>query len=104
VRMQKPGGYEQELRSSSLRNLLFPDDLLSSRNQLVLFFPGQSNYLLKQVGPFLGLMVLFMGAVILCFGYTIRTIVRQKDFSLRLIEFINNMTHEFKTPISTIAV
>ncbi|HEY6192752.1 MAG TPA: HAMP domain-containing sensor histidine kinase [Bacteroidota bacterium] len=104
LRMQAPAGYERELRSSSLRNPLFPDDLIPGRNQLVLFFPEQGNYLLKQVGPFLGLTVLFMGAVILCFGYTIRTIVRQKDFSLRLVEFINNMTHEFKTPISTIAV
>jgi two-component system phosphate regulon sensor histidine kinase PhoR len=104
LRMQRPAGYEKELRSSSLRNLLFPNDFLSTRDELVLFFPGQGNYLLRQVGPFLGLTVLFMGAVILCFVYTIRTIVRQKDFSLRVSDFINNMTHEFKTPISTIAV
>jgi two-component system, OmpR family, phosphate regulon sensor histidine kinase PhoR len=104
LRMQSPEGYEKELRSSSLRNPLYPNDFLSSRNQLVLFFPGQSGYLLRQVGPSLGLTILFTGVVILCFGYTIRTIVRQKDFSHRLVEFINNMTHEFKTPISTIAV
>jgi two-component system phosphate regulon sensor histidine kinase PhoR len=104
LRMAKPSGYERELRSSEFRNPLFPEDLLFSKNQLALFFPGRSTYLLRQVGPMLGLTILFMGVVVACFVTTIRTIVRQKDFSLRLIDFINNMTHEFKTPISTIAV
>lgn len=104
LRMQSLAGYEKELRSSSFRAPLFPDDLLSSRNRLAIFFPGQTTYILKQVGPFLALTIIFMGAVVICFGYTIRTIIRQKDFSARLVDFINNMTHEFKTPISTIAV
>jgi two-component system phosphate regulon sensor histidine kinase PhoR len=45
-----------------------------------------------------------VGAIIFCFGYTIRTILRQKEFAVRLTDFINTMTHEFKTPISTIAL
>jgi two-component system phosphate regulon sensor histidine kinase PhoR len=104
LRIETPPGYGGELRSSSLSNPLFPDDILASRNRLAVFFPGQSTFLLRQVGPILGLTILFMSAVVICFAITIRTIVRQKDFSLRLVEFINNMTHEFKTPISTIGV
>ena len=102
--MMKPTGFETELRSSSFRNHLFPSDLLFSQNSIVLFFPGQNVFLLKQMAPFLGLSILFTGIVVACFAYTIRTILRQRQFAARLIDFINNMTHEFKTPISTIAV
>lgn len=100
----KPAGFERELRTSPFRNHLFPSDLLFSQNSLVLFFPGQSVYLLKQMAPFLALSVLFSALILACFAYTIRTILRQKEFAVRLVDFINNMTHEFKTPISTIAV
>jgi two-component system phosphate regulon sensor histidine kinase PhoR len=42
--------------------------------------------------------------LILCFGYTIFSILRQKKISEMKIDFINNMTHEFKTPVSTIMI
>jgi two-component system phosphate regulon sensor histidine kinase PhoR len=104
IRLGKPAGFERELLSSAFRSQLFPSDFLFSGNQLCLYFPGQTAYLLQQVGPFLALTVLFMIVIVLCFISTIRTIVRQKQFSVRLMDFVNNMTHEFKTPISTIAV
>lgn len=103
LHLVKPAGYETALRSG-YRARLFPSDVLFGRNDLLLLFPAQNIYLLKQVGPLLALSVLFLGIVIFCFVITIRTIVRQKEFSVRLVGFINNMTHEFKTPISTIAI
>ena len=42
--------------------------------------------------------------LILCFGYTIFSILRQKKVSEMKTDFINNMTHEFKTPVSTIMI
>jgi two-component system phosphate regulon sensor histidine kinase PhoR len=104
LRLLRPSGYESELRSSGFRNPLFPNDLIFSQNQLILFFPDQAMYLLKQVGPFLVLSIFFTGIIVICFAYTIRTIIKQKEFGVRLMDFVNNMTHEFKTPISTIAV
>ncbi len=104
LRLAKPAGFEKALLSSIYRNRLFPNDLLFSQNQLLLYFPDENIYLLKQVGPVLALTVLFMSVIVLCFLYTIRTIVKQKQLSQRLLDFVNNMTHEFKTPISTISV
>jgi two-component system phosphate regulon sensor histidine kinase PhoR len=104
LHLMQPASFAPELRSSKFKTRLFPNDLSHSFNQLVLYFPGEQAFLLKQIGPHLALAVLFMGIIVCCFAYTIRTIIRQKEFSLRLMDFVNNMTHEFKTPISTISV
>ena len=48
--------------------------------------------------------LLFTGLVIACFYYTINIILRQKKLSEMKSDFLNNMTHEFKTPIATISI
>jgi len=45
-----------------------------------------------------------MTVVVGVFGYSLRTIVVQRRTARQMVDFINNMTHEFKTPISTVAL
>jgi len=99
-----PDSFEPELLGSEFRTRLFPQDLLSHPADLVLYFPGRQAYLWKQMGPMLAAVGLFMMVIVFCFVYAIRVITRQRRFAARMTDFINNMTHEFKTPIATVAL
>ncbi|TAK55178.1 MAG: HAMP domain-containing histidine kinase [Bacteroidetes bacterium] len=104
LKIVQPASYSPRLRSSEFKNRLFPGDFLFSGNQLLLYFPDQQMFLLRQIGFQVALTILLTSLLVFCFVYAVRTIIKQKEFAVRLVEFINNMTHEFKTPISTISV
>lgn len=92
------------LKTQGIRAELFPSDLLGLENFLVIYFPTKENYLLQQVFLPLSSSLLFMVIIISCFVYAIKVIIRQKKISEIKNDFINNMTHEFKTPISTVSL
>jgi len=102
--MSFPAEYEKDLLSSDLRTRLFPSDIFSPRHELLLYFPGRSVFLLQQIWLQLAATIVFMAIIVLSFVYTLRTIVDQKRVALLMTDFINNMTHEFKTPLSTVAL
>jgi len=104
ITMATPPGEEDLLRASVYRAPLILAEGGSHRAFLVVFFPGQQLYLLQQLWPVLIASILFVTLVVSGFVYTIRTIVRQQRLSGLMVDFINNMTHEFKTPISTVAL
>ncbi|UCC81080.1 MAG: HAMP domain-containing histidine kinase [Candidatus Zixiibacteriota bacterium] len=104
LRIADPGNAGEELLTTEFKAGLFPRDIIAPPNELLVFFPGRDIFLLKKVGPLLGSTILFMMVVVACFVYTVRTMIYQKRFAGRLVDFINNMTHEFKTPISTISL
>lgn len=83
---------------------LFPDDVISRPNYLEIYFPGEKEYINHSVG-FMGITSLILILVItLCFALTVYIIYRQKKLSEIKNDFVNNMTHELKTPISTISL
>jgi two-component system phosphate regulon sensor histidine kinase PhoR len=67
------------------------------------YFPSKKSYLLNQMSIWIFSSVILL-IVVIFFGYTLGVILRQKKLSEMKNDFINNMTHEFKTPISTISV
>jgi two-component system phosphate regulon sensor histidine kinase PhoR len=95
---------DEALKKSELKTLLYPSDILPVKNFLSVVFPGSRYFLYKQILPQLILSAVFILIIISSFVYTIRVIYLQKRFGGLIIDFINNMTHEFKTPISTIAL
>lgn len=68
------------------------------------FFPDQQKQILVEMGFWLILSALFLLTVFVSFIYTITTIIKQKKLSEMKNDFINNMTHEFKTPLSTVSI
>jgi len=67
------------------------------------YFPDKSSYVFSEMDTWFMLSAVLL-LVILFFGYTLMVILRQKRWSELQKDFINNMTHEFKTPIATINV
>jgi len=83
---------------------LFPQDVFSRSGYLSVYFPKRASFILRSLG-FMGIssMILTL-AVILGFSLTIFIIFRQKRLSEIKNDFVSNMTHELKTPISTISL
>ncbi len=71
---------------------------------LSLYFSNKTGYLWSSVWKTLLASIFFTGTTLFCFAYTIYVIFRQKKLDQIKNDFINNMTHEFKTPIATISL
>ena len=103
----KTGGFGSD-DMSSLDNTLFVQPLFrneprQSKNYLRVYFPSKDKYILSSV-KFLIPSFVFTFILIIVFIYTIVLSFRQKKLTEMKNDFINNMTHEFKTPISTISL
>jgi len=101
---EKTGKYSDELMSDGQSFQLFPSDFFSVPNYLVVYFPKRKSFLLKQMQFTLILSFVLISLIITIFSYVLISFIRQKRLSEERNDFINNMTHEFKTPISTISL
>ncbi len=67
------------------------------------YFPTKQNYIMNKMGIWIFSSSIIL-IIIMFFSYTINIILKQKRLSEIKNDFINNITHEFKTPISTISL
>lgn len=93
-----------ELLASPYHHQLFPLDPFSAPYNLVAVFPEENIYLLWQMWPLWLSSILFITVIVFSFFKSWRTNAEQRRFADQLVDFINNMTHEFKTPISTVGL
>ena len=100
----KSANFEPANLSTEHRVTLFPNDLITKPNQLLLFFPGQKGQILSSLSWLMISSIIFTLVIVLSSGASIVVMIRQKKISDIKTDFINNMTHEFKTPIATISI
>ncbi len=77
---------------------------LAKEEFLVVIVPHQRSIILREITWFILGAIFFTIVITTAFFLTIRTLLRQKKLSEIKSDFINNMTHEFKTPLATISL
>lgn len=95
--------YDDEGSENSYTQPLFLNDPPARMSIVKVHFPKKSNYIYDSVS-FMIPSVIFTFVLLITFVFTIYVIFRQKKLTEMKNDFINNMTHEFKTPISTISL
>jgi two-component system, OmpR family, phosphate regulon sensor histidine kinase PhoR len=93
-----------DLLESRYKVRLFPDNIIGQDLILSVVFPDRTNYVLGSMAWMLGGSFLFSLFILATFSVSLFFIIRQKKISEMKSDFINNMTHEFKTPIATISL
>ena len=95
-------GYYTINKANSIGSPLFVDESGNSKFNLYVTFPNQQKHILADISNILLLSVFFIFIIIVAFSSSLYQIIKQKKLSEIKSDFINNMTHEFKTPIATI--
>ena len=102
------GEYKKSQKNDFLKSIykvrLFPDNIIRQDLVLYVVFPERTNYVLGSMAGILSGSLLFSIIILATFTMSLYLIIRQKKVSEMKSDFINNMTHEFKTPIATISL
>ncbi len=97
-------GFKNSYMETQHRVSLFPNDLFKKPDLLLVYFPDEKSHALKSLSWLMAGSSVFVLFILLTSGLSIYFMIRQKKISDIKTDFINNMTHEFKTPIATISI
>jgi signal transduction histidine kinase len=100
----KSKGFNLDYVEKTYEITLYPNDILSSPNYLVVYFNKDKSDILKQLPQTAYTSIILTLIISLTFSLTIYIIFKQRKLSEIKNDFISNMTHELKTPISTISL
>lgn len=81
-----------------------PSENLTNGEALLVVALDWKKYVMRSIAWKIALAILFTLVIVAAFYLTVYTMLRQKKLSDIKNDFINNMTHEFKTPIATISL
>ncbi len=96
-------GFSSRESEAIYNQTLYPYDSPAKLNSLRVYFPTKRNYVYSELAFFVPSMI-FTFILLITFIFTMVSLFRQKRLSEMKNDFINNMTHELKTPVSTISL
>lgn len=99
-----PTNQYEIFKDSPYSTVLFPNDILQRNHKLYVMFPNKTSYLAGTNLSVILYSALFVVMIVGCFGWTLNNLNKHKAVSAMKSDFINNMTHELKTPIATIGL
>jgi two-component system phosphate regulon sensor histidine kinase PhoR len=102
--LSRSSEFNPKSQNSLYQANLFSDRIFETSDRIALYFPDKQNLLYKSMFWLLVASLGFTLIIISTFIFSIQVIIRQKKISEVKSDFINNMTHEFKTPIATISL
>ncbi len=95
---------ENPLLDFDYKSPLLATDFIEASTLLLVDFPGRFRYIFSSLAGMFALSVAFTFVIITAFAYSLHLIFSQKKVSEITNDFINNMTHELKTPLATISM
>jgi two-component system phosphate regulon sensor histidine kinase PhoR len=102
--MDNTGKKPEFSEANTYQKAIFSNEVINDPGRIKISFPEKNSFILGNMKATMGTTGGLLLVLIFCFGYTIFSILQQKKISEMKIDFINNMTHEFKTPVSTIMI
>ena len=96
--------YNPAAEAEYYRVQLFPEDVFHNSNFLSVYFPEKKSFLFKSLSYIALSSLVLTLAIVLSVAFSVVIIFRQKRLSEIRNDFVSNMTHELKTPISTISL
>jgi len=96
--------YDARTNAKKFSVKLYPNDVQDKSNYLFLYFPEEKTYVFQSTSFMVLSSIILTIIIILGFSLSIHIMFKQKRLSQIKNDFVNNMTHELKTPISTISL
>ncbi len=104
ITQYKSEGFDREFVNTPYRVSVFPEDIMEKSVVLAVHIYNRRGEIFRSLLWLLLGSMLFTIAIISAFAVTLHIVFRQKKISRIKSDFINNMSHEFKTPIATISL
>ncbi len=97
-------GMKQSVAANNVYNKRLDEVVSNNGLELKLTFPEKKKFILEEMGPMFITSVVLILVVLVMFWRTVLSLLKKKEILEHTTEFLNNMTHEFKTPLTNIAL